>query len=89
MTSNAVSPVVVRDLRKSYGDHEVLKGVSFEVPAGSRNFVSSRRSSGSEEHATATSGEMRTSTATTTGSHSRPTPVTTTSIGTTPRVRDS
>ena len=35
MTSNAVSPVVVRDLRKSYGDHEVLKGVSFEVPAGS------------------------------------------------------
>ena len=35
MTSNAVSPVVVRDLHKSYGDHEVLKGVSFEVPAGS------------------------------------------------------
>ena len=35
MTSSTGPLVAVRDLHKSYGDHEVLKGVSFAVPAGS------------------------------------------------------
>ena len=35
MTGHGISPVVVSDLHKWYGDHEVLKGISFEVPAGS------------------------------------------------------